>query len=139
MRKNVVWLLCVLLLPACASLGANYTSTDFTVTTDLDPNYAKLILKIATDFSNTIRRDYSFGYSYRPICIYYSKTQADTQELLGDSGYTIKAEYGCFIPEVPAIYTHQFMDNGQLCGWDALFQGICQNIISDYMNNSFPW
>ena len=65
----------------------------------------------------------------KPLTIYYSKTQSDTQQLLNKHGHEAEVGYGHYESSIPAVYTHQFMNNGELSGWDTLFREITHHFI----------
>jgi tetratricopeptide (TPR) repeat protein len=65
----------------------------------------------------------------KPLTIYYCRTQSDTRQLLDKNGCETKVGQGFYEPNTPAVYTHQFTDDRELNGWDALFHEIAHHFI----------
>ena len=139
MKKYVVWLFCFAMLPISSALAQEYQGNNFTLVTSLDRRYAELIVANVEAFYAITIRQFSLDTGSQPLSIYYSKTQADTQKLLGDAGYKVKVEYGYFAPQTSAVYVHQFMNNGQACPWTVLFSEISYKLVYSTFKNCPPW
>ena len=138
MKKFIVLFLCFIFLPISFVSAENYEGSNFTLTTDLDSHYAKLIVEKIEAFYTAVGTDFSLS-PCQPLHIYYSKTQADTQKLLDDYGHKVKVDRAYFSQDASSIYAHQYMDNGQPCDIDAVFPEIAQSIVACHFKNCPPW
>ncbi len=135
MKKLIfVYVCCAILLFVNAFAEADL-SDHFAIRCDLDSRYAQFILKNAEAYYENLQAQYFQNPWPKPLIIYYSETQSDTQRLLKSKGYENTAEHGFYEPDTPAVYTHRFMDNGQLNTWDGLFREVTHHFIHlDYKN-----
>ena len=138
MKKLVGLFLCFVFLPLAPVSAENYESSNFTLTTDLDSQYAKLIVKKIEAFYSAVSKEFALA-PCQSLHIYYSKTQADTQKLLDQYGHKVKVRCAYFTPETSAVYAHQYLDDGQPCGIDAVFNEISQSIVACNFENCPPW
>jgi tetratricopeptide (TPR) repeat protein len=137
-KHTLLCLICVLVLLTRAS-GETYRSKHFIIHTDLDPRLVKFIQANAEAYYKQIEKLYFKTGGRRPIIIYYSKTQADTQKLFDKHGIKSKAYYGQYFPNIPAIYTHQWMNDGGGTGWGTLFHEITHHFINLNYRNPPAW
>jgi tetratricopeptide (TPR) repeat protein len=89
-------------------------------------------------YKNLQGRYFQTGWQ-KPLTIYYSRTQSDTQQLLNKQGYKADVNYGLYEPNTPAVYVYQFMNNGEFSGWDALFCEITHHLIQQNYRDCPEW
>ncbi len=138
MKKLVGLLLCFVLLTPFSVSAENYESSNFTLTTDLDSHYAKLIVEKIEAFYAAVNAEFPLT-PCQSLHIYYSKTQADTQKLLDEYGYKVRVASAYFSPETSSVYAHQYMNDGQPCDIDAVFPEIAYSIVACNFTNCPPW
>jgi len=138
MKKLVGLFLCFVILPLSSVSAENYQSSNFTLTTDLDSHYARLIIKKIEAFYTAVITEFPLN-PCQPLHIYYSKTQADTQNLLDEHGYKVKVDCAYFAPETSSVYAHQYMNDGRPCDIDAVFPEIAHGIVVCNFKNCPPW
>jgi predicted negative regulator of RcsB-dependent stress response len=126
---------CVLLLFTNAFVDMAYATAEncqsdhFIIHSDLDPCYVKLVQANAEAYYKNLQGRYFQTEWQKPLTIYYSRTQADTQQLLNKHDYKAKVDSGFYESVIPAVYTHQFTNNGELNGWGALFHEITHHFV----------
>ena len=129
MKKQIFLCLCftVLLLPK--AFAERCESNHFIIRSDLDPLYVQLIRANAEAYYENMQERYFKARWLKPLIIYYSKTQSDTQHLLDKNGKKVEVGYGFYDSSEPAVYAHQFMNDGEFSGWDNLFKEITHHFI----------
>jgi len=139
MNKQAFLCLCCI-LPALTAVSAKEYHTDhFTVNSDLVPAYIQFVQANAEAYyANVQQRYFPTGWR-KPLKIYYSKTQADTRNLLREHAHNDNVDCARYEPNVPAVYTHQFMNNGELNGWNTLFHQITCHFIHQNFQNPPEW
>lgn len=139
MNKQAFLCLCCILPPLTTVSAKEYYTDHFTVNSDLEPAYVRLVQANAEAYyANMQQRHFSTAWR-KPLKIYFSKTQADTQKLLNEHGHYANVDYGCYEPNVPAVYTHQRLNNGELNGWGTLFRQITCHFIRQNFQNPPEW
>ncbi len=129
MKKQIFWCFCIALLLFSRAFAKNYRSKHFAIYSDLDPCYVQLVQANVEAYYKNLHEQY-FPLGWRePLIIYYSKSQSDTQRLLKRNGLKAEVEYGFYDPNVPAVYTHQFMDDGESNCRGTLFHEIAHRFI----------
>ncbi len=139
MNKQVFLCVGCTLLTLTAVSAKEYHTDHFTINSDLNPLYVQFIQANAEAYYANMQQQYFDNIWRKPLTIYYSKTQADTQNLLEEHGHGDNVDCGRYEPNVPAVYTHQFMNNGELNGWDALFHEITCHFIHQNFQNPPEW
>lgn len=138
MNKQAFLCLCCTLLALEPVSAKEYRTDHFTVSSDLEPAYVQLVQANAEAYYANMQQYFPTGWR-KPLKIYFSKTQADTTNLLGDHGYDDSVDCGRYEPNVPAVYTHQFMNNGELNGWNSLFHQITCHFIRQNFQSPPEW
>ncbi len=139
MKKQIFMCICCALLPFTNAFTKSYQSSGFIIHSDLDPRYVQLVLANAEAYYENLKGRYFQTGWQKPLTIYYSKTQSDTQQLLKKHGCEAEVDYGYYESRVPAVYTHQFMNNGELSGWGSLFNEITHHFIQLNYRNPPAW
>jgi tetratricopeptide (TPR) repeat protein len=139
MSKHLFLCLCCELLLLTNAFAENYQSVHFTISSDLDPRYVQLVRANAEAYYKNLQGKYFQTGWQKPLTIYYCRMQSDTQQLLEKNGHKLKVDYGFYDPGTPAVYTHQFMDNGELSGWGTLFHEITHHFIRLNYRNCPAW
>ena len=111
----------------------NYVNGDFTVVTNLGPDFAKIVTQNAKSFCEKSGQYKLSG----PITIYFSRTQQETENLLEQVGYKGNSEYGYFVPENSTIYAHLSDNEGS--GWSPLFHQLAVKIIEENFADCPQW
>jgi tetratricopeptide (TPR) repeat protein len=133
-----------LFVPNC--LAETYQTNHFIIQTDIEPQYVEFI-KVNLDayYENIIGNYFDKGWD-KPLLIYYSQKQSDTQQLLLEHGKQGKIKYdgdkigyGIYIHELPAIYTHREMNDGSFSGWGTLFHETTHHFVALNCNNPPSW
>ena len=137
--SKYVFLCCCVLLLSINAFGETYESGNFIIHSDLDSSYVQLLQKNAEAYYRSIKLEYFKNGAGEPLRIYYSNTQADTQNLLDKDGHNVKAGSGCYISFIPALYIHRLTDDGKDSGLDPLFCGIARHLIELDFTNSPVW
>ena len=139
MRKQIFLCFCYILLLITNAFAENCQSDHFIISGDLDPRYMQFVQANAEAYyRNSQGRYFKTGWQ-KPLTIYYSRTQADTQQLLDKNGHKIKVDYGFYESSAPAVYTHQFMNNGELNGWGTLFHEITHHLVQQNYRDCPEW
>ncbi|UCC22490.1 MAG: hypothetical protein JSW23_12075 [Planctomycetota bacterium] len=139
MNKKALLCLCCTLLPLTTVSAEQYYTDRFTVSSDLEPAYVRLVQANAEAYyANMQQRYFPTGWR-KPLKIYYSKTQADTANLLSEHGHDDSVDCGRYEPDVPAVYTHQFTNDGELNPWSSLFHQITCHFIHQSFQNPPEW
>jgi tetratricopeptide (TPR) repeat protein len=129
MKKQIFLCFCYILLLLTNAFAEDCQSDHFIIHSDLDPCYVQFVRANAEAYYENLHgRYFQTGWA-KPLTIYYSRTQSDTQQLLDKNGHKIKVDYGFYESGTPAVYTHQFMDNGELSGWGTFFHEITHHFI----------
>jgi len=148
MKKRVLPCLCWAFLLFTAVSAQAPQSRHFTIYSDMDTRYMRFVQSNAEAYYKNLAERYferdwlnpSVNFyadaDQKPLIIHYSKTQADTQKLFNEHGHKIDSGYGYYASSIPAIYAHQFMNNGQRSGFGTLFRGITYHFIA--LNYSDP-
>ncbi|MDD5063993.1 MAG: tetratricopeptide repeat protein [Phycisphaerae bacterium] len=139
MKKQIfLYLCCAFLFPA-NTFAEDYKSDHFIISSDLDPCFVEFV-QVNADayYENLLGQYFQTGWQ-KPLTIYYSKTQSDTQHLLDKNGKKTEVDYGFYDPDMPAIYTHRYMNDGELSGWGTLFHEIAHHFIRLNYRNSPTW
>lgn len=139
MKKECFLCLCCILLTLTAVPAEGYHTDHFTINSDLNPAYVKLVQANAEAYYTNMQQRYFPTGWRKPLTIYLSKTQADTEQLLREHGHYANVDYGYYEPNVPAVYTHQFTNNGELNGWGALFHEITRHFMHQNFQNPPEW
>ncbi|MDD5327028.1 MAG: tetratricopeptide repeat protein [Phycisphaerae bacterium] len=129
MKKQILFRFCCTLVFLTNAFAANRQNSYFITCSDLDPCFVQFVLANAEAYYENIQEKYFQTSWQKPLTIYYCRTQSDTQKLLDKNGCENKVGRGFYEPNAPAVYTHQFMDDGELNGWDALFHEIAHHFI----------
>jgi len=129
MKKQIFLCVCCALLLFTNAFAEDYRSDHFIIYSDLDPCYVQFVRANAEAYYENLQGRYFETGWRKPLTIYYSKTQADTQQLLNRHGNEAEVGYGRYESTIPAVYTHQFMNNGELSGWGTLFHEITHHFI----------
>jgi tetratricopeptide (TPR) repeat protein len=104
-------------------------SKHFEIYSDLNPCFMQFIQEnVEAYYENLQGRYFQIGWT-KPLTIYYSKTQTDTQQLLDKNGHKIKVDYGFYDSSTPAVYAHRFMNDGEISDWGAVFHEIAHHFI----------
>lgn len=124
-------LLCFVFIFLCfTSVSAEtYKSKHFVIHSDLDARYVHFVQANVEAYYENLEGQYFQTGWQKPLVIYYSKSQADTQKLLYEHGHKGKVDYGRYISSTPAVYTHRFMNSGGLSGWGTLFHEITHHFV----------
>jgi tetratricopeptide (TPR) repeat protein len=139
MNKQVFLCLCCTILALTTVSAKEYHTDHFTINSDLNPLYVEFIQANAEAYYANMQKQY-FEIAWRkPLTIYYSRTQADTQKLLEERGHYANVDRGYYEPNVPAVYTYQLMNNGELNGWDSLFHEITCHFIHQNFQEPPEW
>ncbi|MFA5252956.1 MAG: hypothetical protein WC454_10285, partial [Phycisphaerae bacterium] len=129
MKKQILLCLYIALLLFTNAFAEDYKSEHFIISSDLDPCFVQFVrVNAEAYYENMLGRYFQTGWQ-KPLTIYYSKTQSDTQQLFDKNGEKTKAEYGLYDPDIPAVYTHRYMNDGGISGWGTLFHEIAHHFI----------
>jgi predicted negative regulator of RcsB-dependent stress response len=139
MKKQIFLCICCALLLFTNAFAEDCQSDHFIIHSDLDPCYMQFVRANAEAYYENLQGRYFQTGWQKPLTIYYSKTQSDTQQLLNKHGHKIKVDYGFYESSIPAVYTHQFMNNGGLSGWGTLFHEITHHFIHLNYSGSPAW
>jgi tetratricopeptide (TPR) repeat protein len=136
MKKQIFLCVCCALLLLTDAFAESGQSSHFVICSDLDPCYVQFIRANAEAYYENLQSTghltagrYFQTVWAKPLTIYYSRTQSDTQQLLDKNGHKLKVSCGFYEPNTPAVYTHQFMNNGEPGSWGALFHEIAHHFI----------
>ena len=129
MKKQIFLCVCWIVLLFTNAFAEDCQSDHFIIHSDLDPCYMQFVRANAEAYYENLQGRYFQTGWQKPLTIYYSRTQSDTQQLLDKDGHKIKVDYGFYESSTPAVYTHQFMNNGELGGWGTLFHEITHHFI----------
>lgn len=129
MKKQILLCICCMLLLFTSAFVEDRQSDRFTICSDLDPCYVQFIRANAEAYCENLQMRYFQTGWQKPLTIYYSRTQSDTQQLLSNNGFEAKVEHGFYEPNTPAVYTHQFMNNGELNDRSTLFHEITHHFV----------
>jgi tetratricopeptide (TPR) repeat protein len=129
MKKQIFLCFCCALLLFTNAFAGNCQSDHFVICSDLDPCYVQFIRANAEAYYENLQERYFQTEWAKPLTIYYSKTQSDTQQLLDKNGHKIKVDYGFYDSGTPAVYTHRFMNDGGLSSWGTVFHEITHYFI----------
>ncbi|MHC5060404.1 MAG: tetratricopeptide repeat protein [Planctomycetota bacterium] len=125
---------------ACGTIiGKTYQSEHFIIQSDLSPLYMEIILQNSETYFINLENLFFANGGTKPITIYYSKTQSQTQTLFSKHGISGKAHYGLYSSNGPSIYTHRLMDNGSLSGLGTLFHEITHHFVHVNYANAPSW
>jgi tetratricopeptide (TPR) repeat protein len=146
MKKSLLLALGWIFLCVSDGLAGTYDTNHFTIQTDLSPRYVEFMrANLDAYYDNIIGNYFDKGWD-KPLLIYYSQRQSDTQRLLmehssqGRIKYSgDKIRYGIYIDEVPAIYTHRLMDDGSATGWGTLFHEVTHHFVALNYKNPPTW
>ncbi len=139
MNKQAFLCLCCILLAPTTGSAKEYHTEHFTVNSDLSPAYVWLVQANAEAYYTNMQQQYFPTGWRKPLKIYYSKTKADTQKLLNDHGHYDNVDCAHYEPDVPAVYTHQFVNNEELNGWGTLFHQITCHFIHQNFQDPPEW
>lgn len=139
MRKQIFLCLCCTLLPLTKTFAENCQGSHFIIQSDLDSCFVQFVRANAEAYYENMQGRYFKTGWQKPLTIYYSKTQSDTQQLLDKNGHEIKVDCGFYDSSAPAVYAHQFMNNGESAGWDHLFREITVHFIKLNYSDSPEW
>ncbi len=115
----------------CSHVWAKtYTSSHFIIDSDLDHRYLTILqLNVEKYYENMVGNFFAKGWE-KSLKIYYLKNQSDTQKLLKKHGHKYKVGYGCIMYSEPAVYSHQFMNDGGPTGFGTLFHEVTHHFVS---------
>jgi predicted negative regulator of RcsB-dependent stress response len=119
---------CAILLFTNAFAG-DYQCRHFIIHSDLDPCFVRFIRANVDAYYENLQERYFQIEWQKPLTIYYSKTQSNTQQLLDKNGHKIKVDYSFYDSGTPAVYTHRFMNDGRLSSWGTVFREIAHHFI----------
>lgn len=139
MKKQIFLCICCALLLLTNAFAKNCQSSHFIIHSDLDPCYVQFVRANAEAYYENLEGRFFQADWAKPLTIYYSKTQSDTQQLFSNHGHEAEVGYGRYESSMPAVYTHQFMNNGELNGWDSLFHEIAHHFIQLNYHNPPAW
>lgn len=121
------------------AFAETYQSEHFIIDSPLDARLVKFVqLNCEAYYENMHLRFFAQGWD-KPLKIYYSKTQSNTQELLRSTGDNDKVYYGVYKGQIPAVYTHFLMDSGTRSGWGTLFHEITHHFVALNYDNPPSW
>ncbi len=129
-KANLFFIYLVFLYNPCV-FSQTYNSRHYIIESpsQIDHRLVEFIkLNVEAYYENMAGRYFEKGWT-KPLKIYYSMKQSDTQKLLRPTGYNDKVCYGVYIDHIPAVYTHRFLDNGEKTGWGTLFHEINHHFI----------
>ena len=140
MRKHSCIIVLVIFFFCTSGWAKTYTSQHFVINSDLDPRYVNIIqLNVEAYYENLVGQYFAKGWS-KPLRIYYSEKQLDTQQLLLNKyKHKSKVGYGRYIDSEPAVYTHQFMNDGGHSGWGTLFHEITHHFVGLNYKKAPAW
>jgi tetratricopeptide (TPR) repeat protein len=139
MKKQIFLCACCALLLFTNAFAENCQSDHFIISSDLDPCYVQFVRANAEAYYENLQGRYFQTGWQKPLTIYYSRTQSDTQQLLNKDGHATEVNYGLYESSIPAVYTHQFMNNGELSGWGTLFHEITHHFIQLNYRSQPAW
>ncbi len=138
MNKNIFISFCCTLLFSTGTLAKYPEYNHFTINSDMHPSYVQLIEANAEAFYENLEQYFQRGWR-KPLTIYYSRTQSDTQKLLNEHGLDVQVTCGYYEPNRPAVYAHRFMDNTEPGGWGKLFHQITYHFVRQNFQNPPEW
>lgn len=139
MRKHSCIIVLVIFFFCTSGWAKTYTSQHFVINSDLDHRYVRIIqLNAEAYYENMAGQYFAKGWT-KPLKIYYREKQSDTQQLLNKHGHKLKAAFGHYMPSEPAVYTHQFMNNGGLAGLGTLFHELTHHFVALNYRKAPPW
>jgi tetratricopeptide (TPR) repeat protein len=139
MKKQIFLCFCFAVLLFANAFAESRQSNHFIIHSNLDPGLVQFVRANAEAYYENMQKRYFQKGWQKPLTIYYSKTQSDTQQFLDKNGHEGKVSYGLYEPNTPAVYTHQFMDNGELCGWGTLFHETTHHFIRLNFHDPPTW
>lgn len=140
MRIFILRFVVVFHLLGCSfAYSETYESEHFVIHSVVDYRFVEFIQNNIEPFYDEMVSGY-FGSGWeKPLNIYYSKTQSDTQELFDKLGYKDKAHYGVYIPSMNAIFTHRNMDSGNFSGLGTLYHEIIHCFVGVNFDRAPTW
>lgn len=139
MKRYIFGIFAYFILLSSIALAGSYRSRNYIIYSDLDPRFIKFLQANAEVYYEAMEHKYFQTGGRKPIIIYYSKTQADTQALFDRKGIKSKAYYGLYLSSGPAIYTHQLMNTGSGTGWGTLFHEITHHFVGLNYQQAPAW
>lgn len=129
MRKWILGIFVWGLVFAGDSFGETYESKHFTIYSDLDPRYVKVVQANAEAyFTDMVGRYFKNGGGKR-VKIYFSETQSDTFKLLRKRGHKNKTNRSFYVYKDSSIYTHRFTKGGHEIEIGTLFHEITHHMV----------
>ena len=116
-----------------------YKSDHFVILSDFDSRYVKFLqINLEAFYDGMIGEFFQNGWD-KPLDIYYSKSQADTQKLLVGLGYKGAVNYAVYSDLIGAIFSHRNMTSGSTSGLGTLYNQIIYRFIDMNYKNSPIW
>jgi len=139
MGKYGIFCFCSVLLLSGLCPAGGYPSEHFLIYSDLDPNYVGYARQAAESYyENLSDRYFPVGWE-EPLTIYYSRTAGESRQLLKDHGFQEQAEYGFYIPKVPAAYVHCLDERGESLGWGPLYHELVHHFVRRNFRGAPEW
>lgn len=139
MKKKIFLCLCFVFMLLAEAFAKSVEGRYFLIESDLDPFYVQLIQANAEAFYQNMQEQYfPIGWQ-KPLTIYYSQRQSDTQQLLDKNGHKIQVGYGFYDSREPAVYTHRLMNDGGVGGWGTMFHEIAHHFIRQNYKGCPEW
>ncbi|MHC4187678.1 MAG: tetratricopeptide repeat protein [Planctomycetota bacterium] len=139
MAKRVIILLCVGIIFPVSTFARRYPGKHFLVESNLDSRLVDIVQKRAEAFYTNLSNDFSLRGWLGQLTIYYSKNEAQTNQLLSKYGFVYLKGNSYYITGSPSIYIHLFDENGKPSDRGLLFKGITRHFIAQNLNNAPGW
>jgi tetratricopeptide (TPR) repeat protein len=97
------------------------------------------VQKRAEAFYTNLSNDFSLRGWLGQLTIYYSKNEAQTDQLLSKYGFVYLKGNSYYITGSPSIYLHLIDENGQSSDPGLLFNGITRHFITQNFKNAPEW
>ena len=129
MRVKIILFICCVFLISFNAFGVDKQNAHFEIKNVSEPNYIQHIQANAEAYYQVLRNNYFLQTWDVPLTIYYSNSEAETEQLIYKNGHKEEAAGGYYIPSVPAIYVNRFRDNKDAAGWSPVFHQIARHFI----------
>ncbi len=139
MRVFAIIAACLVALAATSGHAETYRSKHFIVEGDVDARYIQFVLANAEAYCGEMEANYYSSAGDKPVIIYFSERQSDTQRLFRRHGIAGQPRYGLYSPDPPSIYMHRLLDTGDLTGWGTLFHEMTHHFVAVNYENAPAW
>ena len=120
--------------------GETYQSKHFTIHSDLDARYVRLMQANAEAFLTDISRRYFRGVTGKRVTIYLSESQSETFKLLRKHGHKSKTNRSYYVTKTNTIYTHRLSRSGsRIDEIGTLFHEIVHHLVHSNYKNPPIW